>query len=61
MFGLPEGTQRRVEIAAVSGTESAQDKWFPKQEPRGCVHKVLQNTFVRYNHWMSEGCSQCMS
>lgn len=39
-FALPEGRQRRVGTAAVSDTESAQDKWFPKQEPRGCVHKV---------------------
>lgn len=40
MFGLPEGRQRRVEIAAVSGTASAQGKRFPKQELRGYVHKV---------------------
>lgn len=40
MFGLPEGRQRRVEIAAVSGTVSVQGKQFPKQELRGYVHKV---------------------
>lgn len=61
MFGLPEGRQHRVETAAVADTESAQGKQFPKQELRGYVHKVLQNTFVRYNHWMSEGCNRCMS
>lgn len=43
MFGLPEGRQRRVEIAAVSGTASAQGKRFPKQELRGYVHKVQVN------------------
>lgn len=40
MFGLPEGRQRRVETAVVSGTESAQGKQFPTQELRGYVHKV---------------------
>lgn len=40
MFGLPEDRQHMVEIAVVSGTESAQDKQFPKQELRGYVHKV---------------------
>lgn len=39
-FGLPEGRQHRIETAAVLGTESAQDKQFPKQELRGYVHKV---------------------
>lgn len=39
-FGLPEDRQRRVETAAVSGTDSAQGKRFPKQELRGYVHKV---------------------
>lgn len=44
MFGLPEGKQRRVETAAVSGTESAQGKQFQKQELRGYVRKVQENT-----------------
>lgn len=25
------------------------------------IQLTLQNTFVRYNHWMSEGCNRCMS
>lgn len=39
-FGLPEGRQHTVETAVASGTESAQDKQFPKQELRGYVHTV---------------------
>lgn len=44
MFGWPEGRQHTAETAVVSGTESAQDKQFPKQELRGYVHKVWESS-----------------
>lgn len=39
---MPEGRQRRVETAAVSGTESVQGKRSPTQELRGYVYKVWE-------------------